>query len=149
MARVILYISNDVYDKVNAIVEQRRWGGQETKRYKCFREQLQCFLNWGFVYMRLRWSAKSLCLIRQSLINFSWMCCKNTVNSSENFGYWVSKSPCLRGIQSLNMPIWLKIFVRRCHLRWNDFFQKMMRNKNEFWFTSNNRILIYVQFDDN
>ncbi|MCZ4150550.1 conjugal transfer protein TraM, partial [Escherichia coli] len=24
MARVILYISNDVYDKVNAIVEQRR-----------------------------------------------------------------------------------------------------------------------------
>lgn len=27
MARVILYISNDVYDKVNAIVEQRRQEG--------------------------------------------------------------------------------------------------------------------------
>ncbi|WP_350337822.1 relaxosome protein TraM [Escherichia coli] len=33
MARVILYISNDVYDKVNAIVEQRRQEGQEI-RYK-------------------------------------------------------------------------------------------------------------------
>ena len=35
-----------------------------------------------------------------------------------------SLSPMSPGIQSLNMPIWLKIFVRRCYLRWNDFFQK-------------------------
>lgn len=31
MARVILYISNDVYDKVNAIVEQRRHEGARDK----------------------------------------------------------------------------------------------------------------------
>ncbi|HGV6860767.1 TPA: relaxosome protein TraM, partial [Escherichia coli] len=31
MARVILYISNDVYDKVNAIVEQRRQEGARDK----------------------------------------------------------------------------------------------------------------------
>ncbi len=31
MARVILYISNDVYDKVNAIVEMRRQEGAREK----------------------------------------------------------------------------------------------------------------------
>ena len=34
-------------------------------------------------------------------------------------------------IQSLNMPIWLKISERRCRLRWKGSFQKMMMNKGK------------------
>ncbi len=69
MAKVNLYISNDAYEKINAIIEKRRQEGAREKM-SVFQQRLQCFLNWVFVYMRLRWSAKSLHLIRPSLINY-------------------------------------------------------------------------------
>ncbi len=44
-------------------------------------------LELGLRVYEVRWSVKSLHLIRLSLINYFLMCCKNTVISSENFGY--------------------------------------------------------------
>ncbi|WP_409514302.1 relaxosome protein TraM, partial [Escherichia coli] len=52
-----LYIRNDAYEKINALIEKRRQEGAREKDVR-FQQQLQCFLNWGFVYMRLRWSVR-------------------------------------------------------------------------------------------
>ncbi len=70
MARVILYISNDVYDKVNAIVEQRRQEGARDKDISVS-GTASMLLELGLrVYEAQMERKKSLRLIRQSLINF-------------------------------------------------------------------------------
>lgn len=68
MAKVNLYISNDAYEKINAIIEKRRQEGAREKDVS-FSATASMLLELGFVYMRLRWSVKSLHLIRLSLIN--------------------------------------------------------------------------------
>lgn len=69
MARVNLYISNEVHEKINMIVEKRRQEGARDKDIS-LSGTASMLLELGFAYMMHRWSVKSLRLTRQSLINF-------------------------------------------------------------------------------
>ncbi len=68
MARVNLYISNEVHEKINMIVEKRRQEGARDKDIS-LSGTASMLLELGLRVYTLRWSVKSLRLIRQSLIN--------------------------------------------------------------------------------
>lgn len=68
MARVNLYISNEVHEKINMIVEKRRQEGARDKDIS-LSGTASMLLEFGLRVYTLRWSVKSLRLIRQSLIN--------------------------------------------------------------------------------
>ena len=115
MARVILYISNDVYDKVNAIVEQRRQEGARDKDIS-LSGTASMLLELGLRVYEAQMERKESAFNQTEFNKLLLECVSLSVLMSPE-------------IQSLNMPIWLKISGRRYHLRWNDFFQKMMMNK--------------------
>ncbi|MFQ0990604.1 relaxosome protein TraM [Escherichia coli] len=72
---------------MNAIIEKRRQEGAREKM-SVFQATASMLLELVFVYMRLRWSAKSHAFNQAEFNKLLLECvCKNTVISSENFGY--------------------------------------------------------------
>ncbi len=68
MAKVQAYVSDEIVYKINKIVERRRAEGAKSTDVS-FSSISTMLLELGASYMRLRWSVKSLHLIRLSLIN--------------------------------------------------------------------------------
>ena len=102
MARVILYISNDVYDKVNAIVEQRRQEGARDKDISIS----------GTASMLLELGLR---------VHQAQMERKESAFNQTEFNKLLLECVVKR----------LKISERRCRLRWKGSFQKMMMNKGK------------------
>lgn len=130
MARVILYISNDVYDKVNAIVEQRRQEGARDKDISVS-GTASMLLELGLRVYEAQMERKESAFNQTEFNKLLLECVVKTQSSVAKILGIESLSPHVSGNPKFEYTIWLKIFVRRCHLRWNDFFQKMMRNKKE------------------
>ena len=130
MARVILYISNDVYDKVNAIVEQRRQEGARDKDISVS-GTASMLLELGLRVYEAQMERKESAFNQTEFNKLLLECVVKTQSSVAKILGIESLSPHVSGNPKFEYANMLKIFVRRCHLRWNDFFQKMMRNKKE------------------
>lgn len=128
MAKVNLYISNDAYEKINAIIEKRRQEGAREKDVS-FSATASMLLELGLRVHEAQMERKESAFNQTEFNKLLLECVVKTQSSVAKILGIESLSPHVSGNQSLNMPIWLKISGRRYHLRWNDFFQKMMMNK--------------------
>lgn len=128
MAKVNLYISNDAYEKINAIIDKRRQEGAREKDVS-FSATASMLLELGLRVHEAQMERKESAFNQTEFNKLLLECVVKTQSSVAKILGIESLSPHVSGNQSLNMPIWLKISGRRYHLRWNDFFQKMMMNK--------------------
>lgn len=130
MARVILYISNDVYDKVNAIVEQRRQEGARDKDISVS-GTASMLLELGLRVYEAQMERKESAFNQTEFNKLLLECVVKTQSTVAKILGMSHSVLMYQEIQSLNMQIWSKISGRRCHLSWKDFSKKMMRNKKE------------------
>ncbi len=117
MAKVNLYISNDAYEKINAIIEKRRQEGAREKDVS-FSATASMLLELGLRVYEAQMERKESAF-NQAEFNKLLLECVVKTQSSVAKILGIESLPVLMSqeIQSLNMPIWLKISERRCRLR--------------------------------
>lgn len=128
MAKVNLYISNDAYEKINAIIEKRRQEGAREKDVS-FSATASMLLELGLRVHEAQMERKESAFNQTEFNKLLLECVVKTQSSVAKILGIESLSPHVSGNPKFEYTIWLKISGRRYHLRWNDFFQKMMMNK--------------------
>ncbi len=87
MAKVNLYISNDAYEKINAIIEKRRQEGAREKDVS-FSATASMLLELGLRVHEAQMERKESAFNQTEFNKLLLECVvKNTIISSENFGY--------------------------------------------------------------
>lgn len=128
MARVNLYISNEVHEKINMIVEKRRQEGARDKDIS-LSGTASMLLELGLRVYDAQMERKESAFNQTEFNKLLLECVVKTQSTVAKILGIESLSPLSPETRSLNMPVWLTISERKCLLRWTGFFQKMMMNK--------------------
>ncbi|HAL1695871.1 TPA: relaxosome protein TraM [Escherichia coli] len=128
MAKVNLYISNDAYEKINAIIEKRRQEGAREKDVS-FSATASMLLELGLRVHEAQMERKESAFNQTEFNKLLLECVVKTQSSVAKILGIESLSPHVSGNPKFEYANMVKISGRRYHLRWNDFFQKMMMNK--------------------
>lgn len=127
MAKVNVYISNEVHNKITAIVEKRRQEGARDKDIS-FSGTSSMLLELGLRVYEAQMERK------ESPFNqteFNKVLLENVLKTQSSVAKILgigSLSPHVAGNPNLNMQIWLKISKKKYLQRWKDFSMKMKNN---------------------
>lgn len=127
MAKVNVYISNEVHNKITAIVEKRRQEGARDKDIS-FSGTSSMLLELGLRVYEAQMERK------ESPFNqteFNKVLLENVLKTQSSVAKILgigSLSLMSPEIQNLNMQIWLKISKKKYLQRWKDFSMKMKNN---------------------
>ncbi|MGR4037563.1 relaxosome protein TraM [Escherichia coli] len=129
MARVILYISNDVY-KINKIVEQRRQEGAKDKDISVSRTA-SMLLELGLRVYEAQMERKESAFNQTEFNKFLLECVVKTQSSVAKILGIESLSPHVSGNQKFEYANMVEDISEKVSSEMERFFQKMMRNKKE------------------
>ena len=111
------------------VVEKRRQEGAREKDVSFSATASMLLERQGFVYMRLRWSVKSLHLIRLSLTKFCFECVVKTQSSVAKILGIESLSPHVSGNPKFEYANMVEDIREKVSSEMERFFPKMMMNK--------------------